>query len=81
MLWQMTSDVPLTQCYQGWTEQSAAPVYLCFWRKGVAPAAESGSADSQEAIAHIGKLILFFFYLIGNRQDAETECFHLLSEC
>lgn len=61
MLWQMTSDVPLTQCYQGWTEQSAAPVYLCFWRKGVAPAAESGSADSQEAIAHIGKLIFFFF--------------------
>lgn len=39
MLWRMTSDVPLTHCYQDGAEQSVAPVYNCFWRKGVTLAA------------------------------------------
>lgn len=59
MLWPMTSDVPLTQCYQGRARQRVAPVHLCQWKKGGAPAAAAGLADTQDAgqvTAHIRKL-------------------------
>lgn len=58
MLWQMTSDVLLTQRYRGGAEQSVAPVHLCFWRKGVTPAAAAGLADTEDikqVIARIRK--------------------------
>ena len=58
MLWQMTSDVLLIQCYQGRAEQSMAPVHLCFWRKGDTPAAAADLADTQDikqVTAHIRK--------------------------
>lgn len=53
MLWQMTSDVLLTQFFQGRAEQTVAPVHLCFCRKGVTPAAAADLADIKLVIAQI----------------------------
>lgn len=56
MLWHMTSDVLLTQCFHSRAEQTMAPVHLCFCRKGVTPAAAAdlvGMQDIKLVTAHI----------------------------
>lgn len=65
MLWQMTSNVPLTQCYQGEAKQSVAPVYLYCWKKGVTPGAAAGFADTQDfkQSGQIRKLLYELLYI------------------